>query len=176
MFTLIDWPSALGVVTVAIAILAVYIESRRSRFSTMVDLLLRLEDRVHSPEMKILRAEAAENTLRGRKDNYELEMILEELSTVAFLYKRKAIDTKLTYEMFAYWIDRYWLAGEKYTKNIRKNDPMSYTTLEIVALSFIEKEKKDGYVFSEEYLTDFLKEEMRHKLRKGVKKSTPRLS
>jgi hypothetical protein len=97
------------------------------------------------------------------------EMVLEELSSIAFLYVRRAIDTKLTYVLFAYWIDRYWIAAEEYILAVRKTDHMSYVTLEAVAKNFIAKERKDGYRFSPDDIESFLREEKRHKRRRARK-------
>jgi hypothetical protein len=120
-----------------------------------------LDDKLHSSEYVSIRKAAAKKLLKNKKPNLELEAILELLSTISFLYDRKAIDKELTYKQFSYWIDRYWLTGKQNVEDeSRKYDPQSYITLEKIANIFIKTELKSGYPpFSEEILRSFLNEE-----------------
>jgi hypothetical protein len=156
-----EWASLFSIVAVLIAIIAMLLESRRARLSIKTDILLRLDDKLHSTEYKLLRRIAAQKLLIDEKPNLELEGILELLSTIAFFYVRRAIDTDLTYKQFSYWLDRYWLAGKLYViEESRRYDPQSYQTLERVATKFIRREIRSGYpLFSEEVLKAFLEEE-----------------
>lgn len=158
-----DFASIFSILAVLIAIVALIIESRRDRLALQVDLLLRLDDKLQSPELKSLRQIAAQKLLSNERPNYELEDVLELFSTIAFLYERKTIDTDLTFKQFSYGLCRYWLCARSYVEEeSRKHDPLSYKTLERVTQVFIEKELKSGHPpFSEEVLQDFLKEETR---------------
>jgi len=158
-----DLASVFGIVAVLVAIVALVMESRRDRFALQADLLLRLDEKLHSPELKSLRRIAAEKLLHNENPNYELEEVLDYLSTIAFFYERKAIDTDLTYKNFSYWLGRYWLCGRTYVvEESRKHDPQGYQTLEKVAEVFVQRELKSGYPpFGEEILRAFLLEEAR---------------
>lgn len=160
--TLGDFASLFGIIAVFVAILALVIESRRERLILQTDLLLRLDEKLHSSEYLSLRRIAAQKILVGETQNYELEGVLELLSTIAFLYDRKAIDTDLTYKQFAYWLDRFWLCGKSFVyEESRKYDPLSYKTLERIAEKFIMKELESGYPpFSQEVLASFLCDEI----------------
>ncbi|GAP09474.1 hypothetical protein BECAL_00618 [Bellilinea caldifistulae] len=165
-----DFTSLFSILAVLVSIIALVVEIRRDRLALQVDLLLRLDDKLHSPEFKALRQVAAQKLLSNERPNYELEDLLELFSTIAFLYERKAIDADLAFVHFSYWLDRYWLCARNYVEEeSRKYDPLSYKTLERVAQLFVEKELKSGYPpFSEEVLQNFLKEETHATVRGGI--------
>lgn len=160
-FSIGDIASTFSIVAVFIAIVALVIESRRDRLALQTDLLLRLDEKLHATGFKSLRRAAAQKLLVDERPNYELEEVLELLSTIAFLYERKALDSDLTYKQFSYWIDRYWVCGKSYVvETSRKYDPLSHKTLEKVAEIFIKTELRSGYPpFSDEVIQAFLQDE-----------------
>ena len=159
--SLSDFASIFSIIAVLIALITLIIENRRGRLSLQADLLLRLEDKFHSAEAKVLRRKAATKLLKNKKPNHELEEVFELLSTITFFYDIRALDSNLVYKQFAYWIDRYWLSGKTYVEEeCRKYDPNNYGTLEKVATFFIRKELKKGYnLYEAELLNSFLEEE-----------------
>lgn len=157
-----DWASLFSIIAVLITLIAFIIESRSGRLALQTDLLLRLDEKLHSSEMMQLRSKASQKLLSGINPNHEVEQLLEHLSTIAFLYERRAIDADLTYKQFSYWINRYWLCAKDYVvSESRKYDPLSHATLERVAKKFISIEKKDGYPdYCDEILLAFLNDEI----------------
>ena len=156
-----DLASLFSMLAVLIAIIALVVEGKRERFALQADHLLRLDEKLHSPGSRSLRRAAARKLSRNKKPNYELEEVLEHLSTIAFFFQRKAIDSDLTFKQFSYWLVRYWLCGRGYVLEVsRKYDPQSYATLEQVADQFIRDELKGGHPpFDEALLQAFLQEE-----------------
>lgn len=154
-----DWNIILSIISAFIALVAIIsllFELRNSRISLQTGALLQLEERMYSPEMINTRQIAANKLLKGRYTvNQELEIVLDFLSTICALFERGVIDKKLTWEMYSYWIIRYWLCAEEYIIQIRTtDDPISWTHLERLAKIFIKVETST--LLSKEALNVFL--------------------
>lgn len=154
-----DWNIIISLISAFIALVAVIsllIELRYSRISLQTGALIQLEERMYSPEMITTRQIAAKKLLKGGHTvNQELEIVLDFLSTICALFERGVIDKKLTWNMYSYWIVRYWLCAEEYIMQIRTvDDPISWTHLERLAKKFFKYESSTH--LSKEALKIFL--------------------
>lgn len=87
--------SIIGLFSAISAVVALLLESRRSRITLQTDLLLRLDEKFYCPEMTKMRQIAASKLLREEFPNYELDDLLDCFTTVAYLLERKALDMDL---------------------------------------------------------------------------------
>jgi hypothetical protein len=107
----VDWTAvgtvatALGVVVAAVA---VAFEGRRSKFTTGVDLFMRLRDEFNTQRLEQTRAQAAKQLLSGGtgrlETGRELTNVLNFFENVGFLYRRKALDLNAIFHLFGPWI------------------------------------------------------------------------
>lgn len=149
-----------AIIGVFLALVALVIESRRDRFTLQTQVLLGLDERFQSSEIRALRQQAAANLIAKAPNNYQLSQVLDFLATIAFLYERKAIDQDLAYRNFAYWMVRYWLCSTEFVRTERILDPSGWMTLERTISGFVQKEKREGYpIYTDEILEAFLLEE-----------------
>ncbi len=169
---MIDWVSLgtiISLLAVGITIFSLALETRNSRIALQTDALLRLTEKFDSDRFRALRRMAAFRLLsldRGKiaEHNYALDEVLESLSEIAFLLKKKAIDEELVFNQFSWWIIRYWLCSLEHIETVRKQDPLSWFTFEALARKMLEGEKKEGYSddnYSHEMLHQFLQDEYR---------------
>jgi len=157
--------SIVALVSAIFAIVALLVESRRSRIVRQTDLLLRLDEKFYGPENIKMRQNAAKKLLKEEFPNHELEDLLDSFSTVAMLVECKALDMDLTYLLFEYWIIRYWYSAQKYVRESRRFDPETWSTLERLVNKLVAERSKRGQPLpSEEELLRFLKEEARVRL------------
>jgi len=114
--------SAWAAVTASlIAIIALIIESRRTRFQVGVDIFLKFNDRFFENEaMKIVRRKAANGILTGK--NEEVDDVLDFFEEIGLLLKRKAIDEKFVWHSFYHWVHRYYFLTKSYVDTVRKDD------------------------------------------------------
>jgi hypothetical protein len=126
------------------------------------DLLMRLQEKMDSPQIRSWRQTAARKLLAKEMPNSELGDLLDFFATIGFLYERKAVDTDLAYKNFSWWMIRFWLSAEDFVKEERKRDPLGWKTLEEITARLKERELKDGYPpYTAEGLQAFLQEEAR---------------
>ncbi len=80
------------------------------------------------------------------------------------LVKTGAINDRLAYSEFSWWLIRYWLCSKEYVEEVRNFDPYSWITLEKTAKKLHKEELSEGYTptdYSMEKLNQFLEEESR---------------
>jgi len=157
-------------ITALTAIIALILETRRSRISQQTEVLLSLTDKMNSPEIRLLRSISAKKLLTHDEQNYEIIEVLDFLDTVAYLLNIKAVNKTLVYREFSWWLIRYYLCAYSVIEEDRKLDPLSWTTLEKIALQMKRKEEGDGYspeLYSAFALQEFLKKEAKiYKIKK----------
>lgn len=144
----IDWSalsSIVGFVAVIVAVIALVIETRKSRFALETEVILMLTKRMDSGIVRSLRRAAAKKLLKGETPNFELEEVLGFFGTVAFLVESKAINPDLTFKEFSWWMIRYWLCAEDHVRKARITDPLCWATLERVVKKLADREQKAGY-------------------------------
>ena len=152
----------IAVFSAILAVVALAFEVRRSRIALQADLLLRLDERFFGSDMLRTRRAAAKKLLAKERPNYELGDILGFFATVAMLLERKAIDTDLTYDVFEYWIVRYWNSAKEHVAGERKYDPESYLSLERLVDRLVPlRTKSNQPPLTDEECTRFLREEAR---------------
>ena len=131
---LIDWTaigSIASSISVIVAIVVFIIESRRSRFTKAIDILMQFDNRYDSPEFRKIRRSATEFLLSGSKEEdrdgrQAIADVLNFFETVAFLYRNKAITANIVWHTFASWLLPYWKAAESYIQKRLLDDPNSY--------------------------------------------------
>lgn len=150
----------IGLLSALSAIIALVLESRRSRITLQTDLLLKLDEKFYSPEMTQIRKIAAAKLLKEEFPNHELDDLLDCFTTIAYLVECKALDMKLTYRIFEYDIVRYWYCAEKHIKETRRVDPETWVTLERLVKKLERINAKKGRPPpTKDELIRFLKEE-----------------
>jgi len=100
-----------------VAVLTLLSESKRSRFSLGIDLLLKLEERFEGQEMLRIRRKAARSLLKKSGDG--IDDVLNFFKTIGLLVRKGALDGKMVWHSFSYWIHRYWLTTNEYIKEER---------------------------------------------------------
>jgi hypothetical protein len=165
----IEW-SAVGAIgglfSVTVAIFALLLQGWRSRIALQTDLLLKYYDRFYSPEMHKLQQTAAQQLLDGKFPNYELEDVLDYFGIIGALLERKALDHKLAYGLFDWWILRYWSCAQEYVQARRRYsadpDPEMWAYLDRLVGDLRDYRKKRGSgAIPENALRSFLEEEAR---------------
>jgi hypothetical protein len=167
---MMDWiglGTIISLLAVGITIISLAFETRHSRIALQTDALLRLSEKFDSDRFRALRKIAAFKLLsldngNANEYSYALDEVLETLSEIAFLRKKKAINDELVFNQFSWWVTRYWLCSQEHIKEIRKQDPLSWYTFEEFAKKMLEREKKEGYSddnYSDEMLQQFLQDE-----------------
>ena len=127
-----------------VAVVAVYVEIRHTRFTVGTDIILRLDEKFHSEKYRKIRRNAATAFLDeklGDKRWEKGEDILNFFETVAILCRQKALDNNIVWDMFFYWMHRYYQCMEGHIKNICKNDPTMWENLISLHKHLVEIEK-----------------------------------
>lgn len=152
------------------AVIAIYLEGKRSRFSLGVDTILNLDDRFNDTEMRQARLAAAKSILdilekRTDKTNEDVEEVLDFFETVGLMTHKGALDDEMVWNTFFYYLHPYCCSADEYikTKMQKEQDSTIYQELmwldkRIVA---IDKRKRGGIYLdlSKEQLKKFLEEE-----------------
>src|SRR3989304_2172143 len=99
---LLDLSSVVGLVSVVLAVAALWLETRRSRLAMHADMLLRLDERFCGATMRQQRQEAARKLLAGAMPNNDLGDLLDFFSNIAYMVNRSALDEVMAYEAFQY--------------------------------------------------------------------------
>lgn len=145
---MIDWNAIMGlaaVVTAVIAIVAVYLEIKNSRFVLGADLIVRLEERFTGSEMRRKRRKAAVFLLANPgldKVCAELDEILDFFDTIGILSEKRALDMRLVRQMFFYWINPYYQGSKVYLQSVDKEDPAAFASLHKLYKELCKIEKK----------------------------------
>ena len=161
----IDWivvGSVVAVVAACVAAITFLWEVRSAKRSLQTQAILSLMDMFN--ELRPARRECAVKLLNGELPNYALFDVLDLLSTVAGLVEDHAINRRIAYREFSWWIIRYWLAARDAIAEDHRIDPDSYGTIERVAKRLMTMEMKSGYTpeyYSGEVLRRFLLQEAR---------------
>ncbi len=123
MNTSINWVQIVTAIatllTVSVAICAIILESRRHRFSLGIELILKMEERFETKEVKE-RITAASGILNAAYD--EADVILDFFENIGILCHRGALDYRTVWFYFFYWLNHYWYACEDYIRESRAKD------------------------------------------------------
>lgn len=90
------------------------------KLSLSADLAMKLEDRFNSAEQRKIRANAARAILSNEK-LIEAEEVFDFFETVGLMVRTGALTKDLVYNFFFHWMNMYWVAGQAYIQEERKN-------------------------------------------------------
>ena len=93
-----------AVVAAAVAVYAIWAESRRSRFALGIDLFLRLEADFRNDRMLTARR-VASKALRSENPS-DADDVLDFFEMIGLLVRRGALDKHVVWHNFFYWIHR----------------------------------------------------------------------
>ena len=153
-----------AVVAAAVAVYAIWAESRRSRFALGIDLFLRLEADFRNDRMLTARR-VASKALRSENPS-DADDVLDFFEMIGLLVRRGALDKHVVWHNFFYWIHRYYLLAQDYITAVQSEDPTIWADLMELHRCLVLIEKKERRCpdsklqLSEAELTEFLKEEM----------------
>lgn len=170
------------VIAVFVAIYAIWVEHRRSRFSQGVELILRLSDMFfYSKEFTQYRREAARYlkknlTLKASNkktksnikpdvpSSIELDAILDFFEGMEMLVDKAAIDKELAWSYFYWWLSCYYALSKDYIEFWQNKDPNIWEGVIWLHKRLVKIENKEnpqGYqIPSTEDLLVFIKHEM----------------
>lgn len=163
-----DWDAVTASLSVIVALLAIWTVLKTndsSRFCTGADLLVRLEERFISEEMKEKRKKAIEAIQKGRYGDNSVSTILDFFSVIAILAYKNVLDKEMIWRTFSSWLIPYYHSLKDYIENERKekNDKKLYETLSKLynelAVAFETKESLDKLIGKEE-IEEFYKDEI----------------
>ena len=153
-----------AVVASVVAAISLLLESRRSRFQSGVELLLRFNDIFSDVDMRKSRKYAAEEF---KKNNPEgAEEILDFFETIALLVRQGAISELFVWHSFYVWIDPYFALCKGFIDASRKEDSTIYSDLVWLhkRLQRVEKKKRHctdlELIQSKKDLEDFIDGEL----------------
>ncbi|MDD3626305.1 MAG: hypothetical protein PHV06_03220 [bacterium] len=126
-----------GLGTAIIAVCALWLESRRHRFSTSLSLMLRLEEEFSTRRMYKNRKLAAYafNNGRIREAANEIDEIIDFFEGIAFFVEKGAIDKESVWTCFFSYIYRFYHYAYGYINEERERDPTLW-------ISFLDLYKK----------------------------------
>lgn len=88
---------------------------KRESYKLGLDLILKLNDRFDSGEMRQHRSTAAKALLEKTETvNRSVDTVFDFFEDVGFLLRRSAIDIDAIEEFFSYWVESYFCASIKY--------------------------------------------------------------
>ena len=129
------------------------LETRKSRATRVVDLILGLEDRFQSPSLIEQRRAAARFLLQyndvedGRSlppDDpkwEDMDDIIDFFQTLGTMTKTGHLSKELVYKFFFPWLRVYWSGADSYIKSVRK-DPVVWADAEWLYQTVVQLEKK----------------------------------
>lgn len=104
---------------------------QRTRFTTSLDTLWRLDADWNSSEMLDARSEAATALLAGHSAR-EVETVLDFFDEIALLLQRGAVDQELVWYEFYRPMANYWYATQKYVSKQRDDGTQEWEQLAVV--------------------------------------------
>ncbi len=114
-----------AVIASLVAMIALLLEQRAYRFSLSIDLILKMDERFDSSQMRRTRQAAAKALLNQRYD--KAEDVLDFFETLGMLAKRKALNDEMVWATFFYWLNNYWWAAKEHIWILQKEDKTVYS-------------------------------------------------
>lgn len=116
---------------VVVALAALIVNLRQSRFSMGIDLLTKLSTQFQSADMQARRARAAKH-LKNEEitDDSDVIFLLDFFENIGLLARRGAIDTELIWHTFSYWFAFYFQITARYRARCRNEDPTWWEDVE----------------------------------------------
>lgn len=142
---IIDWnvvSTSIAMIAILITIIGMWLENRRSRQITAIDLFLRTEEKFrHDKDMLETRKKASNALLNGRVTP-EVYDILNYFELVGELLKKRVFDNEMAWNSFYFRAVGYWFATQKHLEEIRADDPTVYGSYEYLIEKLLKVEKK----------------------------------
>jgi hypothetical protein len=91
-------------------------------------MIMKATDQFESDTMRKLRAAAAQSILD--KTYKRCDGVLNFFGTLAILTQQHALDERIVWANFFYWLHGYWLATKEYIVEARQGDPTAWSSLE----------------------------------------------
>jgi hypothetical protein len=119
-----------AIITAFVAIIAVWVQERRARFSQGVDLVLKFDEVFESQEFKAKRRAVAglilkqENLEKG--DTNAIEGLLNHFEMIGLLLRRGLLDKELVSATFFLWLHHYLPALKDYIAAVRRWEPTAW--------------------------------------------------
>ena len=163
-----DWNAVTASLSVIVPLLAIWTVLKTndtSRFCTGADLLVRLEERFISEEMKEKRKKAIEAIQKKRYEDNSVSTILDFFSVIAILAYKNVLDKEMIWRTFSSWLIPYYHSLKNYIENERKekNDQKLYESLSHLhnelTTAFETRESLDKLI-SKEGIEEFHKDEL----------------
>ena len=152
-------------VGVIVAICVFTWQANRARYTMRIDLILKLEERFDSPQMRKTRADAARALQESEDTDADaVGELLDFLEQIGFLVSRHAIDLEAVYEYFDGWIVPYYQKTGAYRVRWRIDDdaPDLHSKLEELFQALVVRERRTtgGTPYrTSQQINEFLKSE-----------------
>jgi hypothetical protein len=175
----LDWTAIGSIATAAAVVVAIIVavwESRRHHFAHSVDLIRDLRKDFDSPEFRVVRKKAAES-LKGKTYddpanpiNKDSDEVLDFFDVVGYLTYRGALDNRMVWHDFYYWIVGYYENAQVHIAKNVKNDPARWEDFVRIYRTMLDVESdrtsrpEEKLHLSSEKLVEFLEEEIRNPL------------
>jgi hypothetical protein len=127
------WSALASGVGIIVAVIAIVVESRRSRFVSGVELIMKLDEKFESNEFRRRRARAAEHLKSDFKDGMEGQVALEDVlnffEMLGFFHRKGAVDSETVWHTFGTWVVSYYALSRDYIALCRQEDVAWYREL-----------------------------------------------
>jgi len=137
-----------AVIAALASVVALWSESRQSRYALGIDLLLKLDERFDSGGMRKARRAAAQSMLD--KNYAHCDLVLNFFGTVGLLTQRGALDERMVWQTFFYWIHGYWLSAQEYIAQEKQNDATAWSSFAFLHKRLVAIEKKERRISDSE--------------------------
>lgn len=127
-------------VAIIAAILTFVAQTKQSRFSLGVDILLKFDERWSSDDMIESRRCAARKLLAG--DATGVDDVMDFFATVGLLLRRGVLDDEMTWATFFIPFNNYWNAASTYIANQRRSDPTVWSSVAYLNSRLVPVEKR----------------------------------
>lgn len=142
---IVNWNAVLTwvpLVAILVTIVGMWLENRRSRVLSSVDLFLRTEQQFrHDKDMIDTRQKAASALLEGLVTP-EVYDVLNYFELVGELLRKRVFDPEMAWNSFYFRATGYWFASEKYLQAVRMDDPTIYGSYAYLVDILLDIERK----------------------------------
>ena len=125
--------AVLVVVVGALAVAVVELRQRNQLDSlrASLDVLTHFDVEWSSDDMSKTRAAAASSLLQLRPSQ-DVDDVLDFFDQIAYLVERGAIDEDIAWYRFYWPMANYWFASQDYVSQVRRDDPDTWSNLDLV--------------------------------------------
>jgi len=152
-----------AVIAAGAAVVGVYTESKRARFALGVDLLMKVDERFNSEQIRKARRAAAECLVdKTKKDVSDTDDLLDFFDSLGLLTRRGALDEVMVWHTFFPWVNVYWNAANQYITSSRQKEPTlwanaAYLYQHLAAIEKRECGRSDSYTaLTDDDIREFL--------------------